>query len=198
MSDLKRLLEVAAETPSAPVDPDADLARALRAGRARNARRARLATVVLALALVVGLGLGRVAPEPQDTGVRLVAQRLDADPYTFDLTPKGWHVEAQNPYAVTIVPDDGSASDDPDVFVGKLVILFDQNPLGPTTIESAGRSFAIRSDSEYTTISTATRNGEPPGVVRIQYPDDAGWTRASMLAFLGSVHVGPGALPGLG
>ncbi len=130
--------------------------------------------------------------------MQLVAATFDADPYTFDLTPAGWHVQSQNAFAVTIAPDDGSTSDSPDVFIGKLVILFDQNPLSGTSVDVDGRRFWLHSDSDYTTISTATRPDEPPGAVRIQYPDDAGWTRESMLAFLGSVHVGPGALPGLG
>jgi hypothetical protein len=204
VSDLKRLLEVAAETTPGVVDPAADLARARRARRARTVGRIRVGVATIAIAVVVAVGLTRTGTTPhhQDpvaaSPVRLVAASFEADPYTFDLTPTGWHVQAQNPYAVTNVPDDGSTSGSPDVFVGKLVILFDQNPLGGGCVESDGRQFCLRTDSEYTTISTPTRADEPPGVVRIQYPDDAGWTRASMLAFLGSVHVGPGALPGLG
>jgi hypothetical protein len=61
------------------------------------------------------------------------------------------------------------------------------------------RVFWIRAgDSGYTTVATRTRADEPPGVVRVQYPDEAGWSNDTMLAFLGSVHVGPGALPGQG
>ena len=206
MTDLKRLLEPAAETTRAPVDPMVDLARAQRAARARHARRFRLGAVTVAVLTVAAIGLGGVGgadrpdrPAPEAASeVRLVSATFDADPYTFDLTPTGWHVQSQNAFAVTIAPDDGSTSDDPDVFIGKLVIMFDQNPLSGTVVDLDGRRFWVHGDSEYTTISTATRPDEPPGAVRIQYPDDAGWTRASMLAFLGSVHVGPGALPGLG
>ncbi len=32
----------------------------------------------------------------------------------------------------------------------------------------------------------------------IQFPDDTGWTRDTMLTFLASVHVGPGAQQGVG
>jgi hypothetical protein len=35
-------------------------------------------------------------------------------------------------------------------------------------------------------------------MVRIQYPTGTGWTRETMLGFLASVHVGPGAQQGLG
>ena len=202
MSDLKRLLEPAAESTRPPVDPVDDLARARRAARTRTLRRVRLAVVTAAVVVVSAVGLNRPAddPAPPAAGghVQLVAATFDADPYTFDLTPSGWHVQSQNAFAVTIAPDDGSTSDDPDVFIGKLVIMFDQNPLSGASVVVDGRRFWVHSDSDYTTLSTSTRQDEPPGVVRIQYPDEAGWTRASMLAFLGSVHVGPGALPGLG
>jgi hypothetical protein len=130
--------------------------------------------------------------------VQLVDATFHATPYTFDLTPRGWVVQSQNPTAVTIAPADGSAGDDPDVFVGKLVILFDREPTSGTEVQQGGRTYWIDGDSGYTTISTRTRPGEPVGVVRVQYPDNTGWTRAAMLAFLGSVHVGPGASPGLG
>jgi hypothetical protein len=202
VTDLKRLLEPAAETTRAPVDPIADLVRAQRTAKGRTLRRVRLAAVTAAVVVVSTVGLNRSAHDPTTpevaSKVELVAATFDADPYTFDLTPTGWHVQSQNAFAVTIAPDDGSTSDSPDVFVGKLVILFDQNPLSGATVDVDGRRYWLHSDSDYTTISTATRPDEPPGAVRIQYPDDAGWTRDSMLAFLGSVHVGPGALPGLG
>ena len=208
MSDLKRLLEPAAESTRPPVDPVDDLARARRAARTRNGRRLRLGAVAVAVVTISAVGLGQNTPRQTTVDppaahvagsqVRLVAASFDADPYTFDLTPSGWHVQSQNAFAVTIAPDDGSTSDDPDVFIGKLVIMFDQNPLSGESVVVDGRRFWVHSDSDYTTLSTSTRQDEPPGVVRIQYPDEAGWTRASMLAFLGSVHVGPGALPGLG
>jgi hypothetical protein len=56
----------------------------------------------------------------------------------------------------------------------------------------------VHGDSGYTTVSTRTRPGEPRGVVHIQYPDDAGWQLATMVRFLDSVHVGPGAKAGHG
>ncbi len=47
-------------------------------------------------------------------------------------------------------------------------------------------------------MATRTRGDEPTGVVRIQYPRDAGWDEDSMLAFLASVHVGDSARLGVG
>ena len=98
----------------------------------------------------------------------------------------------------TIVPDDGSTSSDPNVFVGKLVIMFDANPPDGRVVDHDGRRFWVSGDSGYTTLATRTEGDEPDGVVRIQYPTGAGWDESSMVDFLGSVHVGPGARQGLG
>jgi hypothetical protein len=206
--DLTAALRVVADTDRPVPDAVDDLARARSASRRRFRRRLQAGTAAAVVVLVAGVGIGtalaghdRTDPPSASTGaapVRLVAQPLAADPYTFDLTPKGWSVQAQSPQAVTIVPDDGRASTNPDDFVGKLVILFDQNPPGTKSLEYAGRTFWIHADSDYTTLSTRTRPGEPPGVVRVQYPAATGWTITSMLRFLGSVHVGPAARPGLG
>lgn len=216
MNDLKHLLDVASGAPRTDVDPADDLRRAKVRAQARTGRRLRLASATLALGAVGALGLGQVTPSTEPTGpsgpagpgvsagpatdteVRLVSGELDADPYTFDLVPEGWSVQGQNAYGVTIAPDDGTTSASPHNFIGKLVILFDQNPPDGTPITQHGRSFWIRDGSDYVTVATLTRGDEPPGVVRVQYPVASGWTRTTMLEFLGSVHVGPGALPGQG
>ena len=127
-----------------------------------------------------------------------MAATFDAAPYTFDLTPKGWAVQGQDEFGVTIAPTDGSVSDSPYDFEGKLVIMFDPRPPGGRAVDLDGRRFWITGDSGYTTISTRTLPGEPDGAVRIQYPDDTGWTEDTMLAFTASVHVGEGAEHGLG
>ena len=98
---------------------------------------------------------------------------------------------------MTIAPV-GFPDQEPLSFVGKLVILFDGNPLSGEQVERDGRTFWVHGDSGYTTIATPTRPGEPTGNVLIQFPDDTGWTRDTMLAFLGGVHVGPGAQQGVG
>ncbi len=77
--------------------------------------------------------------------------------------------------------------------------MFDGNPPSGAKVVHDGRTFWVGYDGDGTgTISTRTRRGEPAGIVLIQYPLDAGWTRETMLQFLAGVHVGPDALPGLG
>jgi len=198
--DLKRALQSAAESDRPEVDPADDLSRAVAAARARTRRRFRvgLAGVASAAVLAAGAVVALDHDEPADPGVELVSEQFEATPYTFDLTPTGWSVQAQNPYAVTIVPDDGSTSSNPDVFVGKLVIMFDANRPSGRVIDHDGRRFWVTGDSGYTTLATRSRDGEPAGVVRIQYPTGAGWDEPSMVAFLASVHVGPGARQGHG
>ncbi|MGC4111001.1 MAG: hypothetical protein QM747_11380 [Nocardioides sp.] len=194
------------DEPAVP-DPYADLARARAASRARGRRRFRLGLGGLALVVCAGVGVAGVldrapgpaaSPSASAAPIELLSTPLHATPYSFDLTPKGWSVQAQTRYFVTIVPDDGSTTSAPDVFVGKLVISFDHHPLGGHLVGDPGRPVSIHGDSGYTTMSMRTAPGEPRGVVRIQYPDDTGWDRAAMVRFLRSVHVGPGARPSLG
>jgi hypothetical protein len=204
--DLKDALGLVAETTRPVPDPTDDLARAQRAARTRTRRRFRAGLAGLAVTSVLGVGVVTVLNDasPQTTqdspgAVRLVAERFDAAPYSFDLTPRGWSVQGQSPTAVTIAPDDGSTSDHPDDFVGKLVIMFDGNPPYGDAVEHEGRTFWVaHSDGGYTTMATRTRGDEPAGMVRIQYPRDAGWDEDSMLAFLASVHVGDTAQLGMG
>lgn len=193
-------------------DAAADLTRARTAVRRRFQRRLRAGTVAAAVLVVTAVGLGQSlrddgssppSASPGGTsaaaGIRLVAADLEADPYRFGVVPAGWSVQSLTPYSVTIAPDDGSAPGNGDVFIGKLVILYDQNPLGSgRTAVDGGQDVYVSSDSGYTQIARRTRPGEPVGVVRVQYPNDTGWTRATMLRFLDGVHVGPGARPGLG
>lgn len=213
--DLKRALALAASTERSSPDPADDLARARTARTARTRQRVRVGLSGLAVVAVVGVGAsvavsGREAPagpsagngatsSPQTPeGVQLVAATFDAPPYTFDLTPQGWSVQGQNAFGVTIAPEDGSTTDMPDDFEGKLVIMFDARPPGGRAVDLDGRTFWITGDSGYTTISTRTAAGEPEGAVRIQYPDDTGWTEDTMLAFTASVHVGDDARYGGG
>ncbi|NEE04751.1 hypothetical protein [Phytoactinopolyspora halotolerans] len=205
LPDLKHALDVAAGDEPRPSDPSADLDRAQAAVRARSRRRFRLGVSTLATAALVGAasvvvldGSPTSPPSAAAAEVQLVDQQFDAEPYTFDLTPEGWSVQAQMPSAVTIAPDDGSTSDEPHDFQGKLVILFDSNPLTGREVEHDGRRFWVTENPGHTIISTRTVDGEPTGVVRIQYPHDAGWEESSMIEFLASVHVGPGAQHGLG
>ncbi len=209
MNDLNALLERAAGPASVPVDPQADLARGHLALSRSRRRRGALGLAGLAAAGVVGVGLGRYAahddvavdpappPKHQQQGVALLSQPFEAGPYTFDQTPEGWEVQGVVPSAVTIAPV-GFPDQEPLSFAGKLVILFDGNPPSGQRVDVDGRTFWVYEGEDHITLSTRTRPGEPDGMVRIQYPTGTGWTRETMLAFLGSVHVGPGAQQGLG
>lgn len=210
---IRHALDIAASGDRPAVPPASDLARARSAARARSRRRLRWG---LALVAVGAIGLGRLdldarpaedvttAPgtaAPPDLATRsiaLLSTPLDAGPFTFGLTPEGWSAQPARPSSVTIAPDDGSTSPHPDDFRGKLVITFDRNAVDGEQVVHDGRAIWITGDSGTTTMSTLTLPGEPPGVVRIQYPDDTGWTDDAMVRFLASVHVGPDARPGLG
>jgi hypothetical protein len=208
MNDLNALLERAAGPAAAHVDVHADLTRGHRALSRTRRRRSALGLVGVAAAGVVGIGASRVmAPDggPSQAkesthrggGVSFLAQPFVAGPYTFDATPEGWEVQGVSPSAVTIAPV-GAADQNPSSFVGKLVILFDGNPLSGEQVQRAGRTFSVHTNSGYTTMATPTLPGEPAGNVLIQFPSDTGWTRDSMLLFLAGVHVGDGAQQGLG
>jgi hypothetical protein len=201
--DLTDALRLVADVERPTAEATEDLERARAARRRRSARRVRLGAAATGLAAVAVLGASRIAgpPEPQPehpAQIRLVSARVTTQPYTFGLIPQGWSVQGQTAFSVTIAPDDGNTSPNLGDFEGKLVILYDRN--GPTgdPVTSGGTSYWIHQDSGYTTVSTRTGPAEPAGMVRVQYPDHAGWSRDTMLAFLGSVQVNPGARPGRG
>lgn len=131
---------------------------------------------------------------PAAEEVRLVAQPMAAGPYTFGTTPEGWEVQNNEPFAVTIRRI-GETNRDPASFVGKLVIMLDDLPLGGgERVTVDGREMVVRDNGDgYVTVSVATRPGEPQGTVRVQFPADLGWTRDAALTFLSSVVVGPDA-----
>jgi hypothetical protein len=183
----------------------ADLERARAGLAARRRHRFRAATAAGAFVTVAIAGgiaaVGQRTEAPshsQVDSIVLVSTPLKAAPYTFDLTPRGWSVQQQRATGVTIAPDNGSASRTPNDFQGKLVILFDRNPLTGKQLEYDGRQIWMVGDSGYTTMAMATSAGEPKGVVRIQYPNGTGWSHTQMLRFLTSIHVGASAQPGAG
>jgi hypothetical protein len=214
MNDLNTLLERAAgPVAAAPVDIRGDLSRGHRALARIRRRRGAAGLVGVAAAGVVGVGIARFTDPGGDvaadktpthhllkgTGITFLAQPFAAGPYTFDQTPQGWEVQGAYPQGVTIAPV-GFADQDPLSFVGKLVIMFDGNPPFGDRVDLNGRNFWVSDDGGggAITISTRTEDGEPVGMVRIQYPAGAGWTEDTMLEFLAGVHVGPDAQPGLG
>lgn len=223
MTQIDDLLSLVASGPAdSVVDPAADLARARAACTRRRRRRYGTGLAAVAVTAVLGVGAATVISHPDPTPdaapppsqpsspapppapiipkqVVLVDQVLEAGPYTFASTPEGWSVVRNFPFGVTIAPDDGPADPDPNSFLGKLVIMFDRGPLGGGERATRdGRAMRYRGDSGHTTISTATLSDEPVGVVRIQFPDDAGWSIELMCDFLSSVRVGEGALPAHG
>ncbi|HET6153263.1 MAG TPA: hypothetical protein VFE15_09905 [Marmoricola sp.] len=223
MNDLNHLLDRLADN-AGPTDPAADIERGRVALKTRRRRNYRIGVAGFASVAILSVGMTAVVTadrsgpsQPAATtqpsgGIRLSSAHLAAGPYTFDTSPEGWAVESIRPDAVTIAPQDGSVSTNPNVYTGKLVILFDSNPLGNgNTVTFDGRDFTVRHESastsplrpgngsaDSTTISTRTRAGEPDGVVRIQFPGSSGWTQAQMLRFLASVHVGSSAQHSLG
>jgi len=211
MNDLNTLLDRAAGSVTAPVDARADLTRGHRALSRTRRRRSAMGLLGVAAAGVAGVGIvrhegandgppqavERHGADGRQVGISFLAQPLKAGPYTFDDTPEGWEVQGVTPSSVTIAPV-GAANQDPSWFVGKLVIMLDANPLTGEQVVQGGRTFWIHGSSGYTMIATPTLAGEPAGNVMIQFPDDTGWTRETMLQFLAGVHVGDEAQPSVG
>jgi len=212
MNDLNTLLDRAAGPAVVPFDPYADLTRAQRALSRTRRRRSAMGLLGIAAAGVASVGVVRyTGPDDgpsqaverygangRQAGISFLSQPFVAGPYTFDETPAGWEVQGSYPEGVTIAPV-GFPDQQRFSFVGKLVIMFDGNPLGGgDEVDIDGRAFMVSESDDYTTISTRTAAGEPEGVVRIQYPSGTGWTRDTMLEFLSGVHVGPDAQQGLG
>lgn len=219
MTDLNELLAKASEgDDSTSASVDADLARARAAYDGRRRLRATWITgaatfgvvaVVGASILVGNAGSDDVAVEPPATqksttdrgssgDLRLVSSDAEAGPYSFGQVPDGWDFEAEGPFSVTFTPPGGGVNNSPDNFVGKLVVMYDQNRFGGDVQESGGREYTVGGDSGYSTISTPTLPGQPDGVVRVQYPDSAGWSDDTLREFLFSVTVNEGARPGVG
>ncbi len=213
--DLHRVLALAAGPgESAVSEPGGDLARAQQALRVRRRRRFRyaasamttVAVVAVLLAGALGGGGTGTTPTPPDGRGPVVSDRvtlaggpLAVAPYVFDQVPVGWHVQGQSPTALTIAPSDGSVSEDPDDFIGKLVVMFDRQQLHGEPVAHDGRTFHVAvGDDDYTTVSVRTTRAEPAGVVRVQYPVHAGWEIAQMLDFLAGVTVTDEARPGVG
>ncbi len=106
--------------------------------------------------------------------------------------PQGWHLSTSNSVALLITPDDGSAGDDPDVFVGKLAVLVrsdDQHGLGPGTAETVnGQPARYQPDSgggvAMLTFTTADGHG-----VNVQVPASLRWTPDQVTAFAAGVTV---------
>lgn len=210
MTELRDLLDRASTAPADPVPVADDLARARTALRRRRTWRTRTATLGVAALAAAGLGTSALLDGPErepdrqestlpgtDGRIRLVAADTQAGPYVIGKIPEDWAVQGENPYRVTIAPTDGSVGDHPDDFVGKLVVLYDQNPIAGEPVEHNGRTFHLLTDGDHTRILVETRAGEPEGVMTVQYPDDT-WPLKTMLEFADAVVVTDAAKPGVG
>jgi len=208
MTELTELLNRASELDGESTSFDDDLARGRAALRRRRARGAiRIGSVaavgVIAAGIVGSSALERerdnhsATPDQRNDGVQLVAADADAGPYTFGKLPEGWEVQGVLPSAVVIAPV-GFKDQSPYSFLGKLVIMYDQNPPSGDVTSVNGRDFYSRGDSDHTTVQVATRPGEPEGIVSVQYPDSTGWDTETMIEFLDAVQVNESAEPGLG
>jgi len=209
MTDLTDLLDRASDLdghrePALPIADD--LARARAALRRRRRRHGLVAVgsacVIGVLAGVGGPALVDGSPGDRPTVVEpesmLFAAGESAGPYTFGKLPRGWEVQGAYDQGVTIAPV-GFADQEPLSFAGKLVIMYDQNPpSGEATVVGGREFFAHSAGGGMSTVAVRTRDGEPQGVVSVQYPDSAGWTVETMIEFLDAVEVGQQAQPGVG
>jgi len=211
MTELRDLLDRATAVDDVSHPVASDLLRGRAALTRQRRRRSLGGAAALTVVALAGAGLAGVTHDSGDQGparpgthgsadgtqIRLVAANLDAGVYTIGKVPEGWAVQDENAFRVTIAPTDGSVSDEPDDFAGKLVVMYDQNPLSGKRVAYADRIFYLRGDSGYTTIAVETRTGEPQGEVVVQYPDST-WSRELMLEFADAIGVGDAAQPGLG
>ena len=214
MTDLHDLLRRASDVDAQPVPLTDDLARAHSALRRRRTWRNGAASLAVAAVVAGSVGVsslvggsgpdgpGIAAPPSSSpssvdaSDIKLVASSLEVGPYLFGKIPSGWEVQAEDP--VVIAPTDGSASADPNDFRGKLVIMYELNPIGPgDTVEWGDKTFKMRGDSGYRSIVRRTGGDEPAGIVVVQYPEKE-WTQELMLEFAAGVKVTDKATAGVG
>ena len=207
MNDLNDLLDRAAGPAGAPLDAHADLTRGHRALARTRRRRAAGGLLGVAAAGVVGVGVVRVAgPDRRRRGrqdlessprrrpaSRSSPSRSRPVPTRSTRRPRAGRSRAPTRRA-SPSPRSASPTRSPTSFVGKLVILFDGNPLSGEQVELDGRTFWVRGNSGYTTIATphAARRARRERADPVPRPTPAGpatrcWT------FLAGVHVGDGA-----
>ncbi len=145
-------------------------------------------------------------PWPQPTNahvepIKLVTKTFSAQPYTFGLTPEGWHFQGSTPSVALIVPDHGDTSDSMFDWEGKISITLsdsavhrDSNMRTFDTLTVDGRPLTVWTTGDgYTQVITPTQPGEPKGYVRTAFPQGTGWDKDVMARFTASVSVGPDA-----
>jgi hypothetical protein len=141
-------------------------------------------------------GQGQVAPSRK---IALVAWEGTQPPgYRVTEMPKGWVVQGSNPYALVIAPGN-DPSKDPDVFVGKLVVMLQSRdatspPAGtPQPVNGRSGFFQVQGDTQVLTFQIAGGRW-----VVIQAPTSLGWDGAELARFADGVQVLVAAQPGRG
>jgi hypothetical protein len=209
MTDLKNLLGLAlgdapatAQAGTMPVDDD--LARGQRLLRRRTRRRmmaGSAAAAVVAIGVIVPtVASGPGAPAAKATaGIKLVDYTGTQVPgYTVTVIPDHWVIQGSNPYALTIAPANAS-NKDPDVFIGKLVILQEQfdtaGTRGLTKTDVHGRTAFYRVQDG---IASLVIEQAPGRWLDVQAPMSLGWSEQQEAQFGAGVTILPTAKEGQG
>jgi hypothetical protein len=204
MTDLTTLLDHAAGPAGGPVHTEADLTRGRRALARTRVRRTAAGLAGVAAAGVIAVGLtagGHDAPVATERPAVVTLHRtaaVAAGGFSFTALPVGWSIAGVTPTAVTLTQDGADADPDPDVFTGKVTVTFDGEFAAGERIRQDGQDYWLSHDSAHTWVSAYTRPGEPTGRLAIQFPDDTGWTRQTMLDLVSAVRVLDAAQPGVG
>jgi len=220
MMDLKDLLARALDDQPAPADTPAladksqdDLARGQRLLRRRRRRRQWLtassaAVAVVAVAVIVPLATsGSRAPGAKaTTGSRTTMDQIKlvdytgAQPpgYTVTMIPDDWVIQGSNPFALTIAPANAS-SKDPNVFVGKLVIL--QEAFDTSDTQGLKKT-DVRGHTAYYQVEDGTASliieQTPSRWLDVQAPTSLGWTEQEEAQFGAGITILPTAQEGKG
>ena len=223
--DVKSLLALAladgtGPLAGSPVDPAGDLAR----GRSllRRRRTVRFGGVAAAAAVCVGLtsvaltagGPGSRPPAVatddrpgRTTGgqpdslpsIALVAYEGEQPPgYRVAEVPKGWEIQGGNAFALTIAPK-GAENRNPDVFVGKLVVMLQSKDAGapdtgtPQSVDGRPGRVHVEGDTQ-----VLIYQGVDGRWVVIQAPTSLGWDGERIARFAAGVEVLGNAERGVG
>jgi hypothetical protein len=138
--------------------------------------------------------------ETQAHAIKLVAWVGTQPPgYQVDWMPKGWVVQGSTPYALTMASP-GTKDKDPNVFIGKLVVMLQSADAGAPPSDWAdqpvnGRpgKFDVQGDTQILIFKAAGGQW-----VDIQAPTSLGWDSAELAKFGGGVTVLAAAQQGRG
>jgi hypothetical protein len=139
-------------------------------------------------------------PVTQTHAIKLVAWVGTQPPgYKVDWMPKGWVVQGSTPFALTMASP-GTKDKNPDVFVGKLVVMLQSRDASAPPASWAdqpvnGRpgKFDVQGDTQILTFKVAGGQW-----VVIQAPVSLGWDSAELAKFGGGVTVLAAAQQGRG